>query len=621
MKLRISSLGLALVLGLGIGVLSAPGLPRADEPSRVEAVNISPLVRDHRAAVFFFYWYDVTTGAHTANPDGSDSLTDHPADVYWDIFSYKDPLWFRQELLDMRAAGIDIVLPVFWGSDAESAWAITGLQNLVAVEEALRADGSDPPKIGMFFDTSALPQQNGGRNPDLTTPSGRNIFYGMISKFYSLVPSELRAEMGGRPLIYLYSAFFTQKYDQAFFDLVGQKFEQDFGSRPFIVRESSWLGVTTDGEYAWGTAILGPRIFGPSAGLGPGFDNTAVSPPAPRLFRDRECGEFYTDGWEAVIDSGAKQVVVETWNEFHEATDICFSREYGRRFIDMTRESIRRWREAEPPPADAVWLVLGRAPRLHGLHPAANGGDGAWGTSFLVGREAASPDSGAASPSHYIYLSVRDDFVYARATEAWVTVEYLDSGSAEWRVEYDGSPGPYTATESVKPQNSGLWKTRTFHLPNAFFGGRENFGADLRLVSKAGPAEPKNAFSRVWVSLVPPPGQPPSLSGWADLSLPAGSTLFIPVTAGNPEGLPLQLTLDRGPAFCRLVDHGDGTGTLIFLPAAADIRDCAYRVRVLASDPGQPALADAQTLFLTVVPEAIAQDSAPNPERFRSPVP
>lgn len=613
MKFRIPSIGLALALGLGIGLRPGLAVHRPDGLPQAAAMNVSPLVRDHRAAAFFFYWYDITTGAHTTNPDGSDSLTDHPADIYQDIFSYKNPLWFRQELLDMRAAGIDIVLPVFWGSDAEAHWAVPGLQNLVAVEETLLVQGYDPPRIGMFFDTSSLPQQNGGRFPDLTTSSGRLLFYAMIAKFYGIVPRELRAEVGGRPLVYLYSAYFAQHYDQVLFDFIAQSFEQEFGSRPFIVRESSWRGVATDGEYAWGTAITGPRIFGPSAGLGPGFNNSAVSPPAARQVRDRECGEFYTDGWEAIIDSGAKQVAVETWNEFHEATDICFSREYGRRFIDMTRENIRRWSEAGPPPSDAGWLVLGRSPNLHGLHPAANGGDGAWRTTFLAGREAASPDSDAASPSHFIYLDVRDDFIFARTTEVWVTVEYLDSGSAEWWVEYDGTPGHYTQTPKVKPQNTGLWKNRTFHIPDAFFGGRESYNADLRLASNAGPAEMKNYFSRVWVSLVPLPGQPPNLTGWADLSLPAGITLGIPVSASNPEGHPLQLTLDRGPSFCRLVDNGNGTGTLLFSPTAVDIRDCPYRVRVLASDPSQPALTDAQTLFLTIAPETGGPDSDPGP--------
>ncbi len=603
------SIALALALTLGLFVPAAPvaGRPPAG-PVTTESL---PVVRDQRAVTYFFYWYDATTGLHTRNPNGSDSLTNHPADLYAPFFSYKNPLWVRQELLDMKAAGIDVVLPVFWGSDHEQFWAVPGLETIVAVEQFLRLQGQNPPKIGMFFDTSALPQQNGGQKVDLTTPSGRLIFYGMIAKFFSLVPAELRAEVGGRPIIYLYIAFFAQAYDQALFDFVGQSFERDFGVRPFIVRESSWRGVTTDGEYAWGTASLGPRVFGPSASLGPGFDNSAVAAPPERIVRDRECGEFYQDGWELVIDSGAKQVAVETWNEFHEATDVAFSREYGRGYIDLTRENLRRWRESPPPESGVVWLALGRSPKLHGLHPAANGGDGTWTASFTAGREAAAPETGPPAFSQFIYLRVRDDFLFARTTAVRVAVEYLDSGTASFWVEYDGAAGAYTRTAAIRPQGTGAWRSHTFDIPDAFFGGRQNFDADLRLATSAGPGTPGTAFSRVWVSLAPLPSSAPILSGWPDLTLPPGSNLGIPVSAKAADGHPLRMSLDRGPAFCRLVDYGNGTGTLILSPSAVDVRPCPYRVRVLVTDESQPALQDAQTLYLTV-------GLSPSPDRVRS---
>jgi hypothetical protein len=590
------SLAFALALGIVFPAASVDARPAADPP----AAETAPVVRDQRAATFFFYWYDAATGLHTRNPNGSDSLTDHPADLYAPFFSYKDPLWIRQELLDMRAAGIDVVLPVFWGSDHERFWAMPGLQNIVAVEQFLLVQGLHPPRVGMFFDTSALAQQNAGMPLDLTTASGREVFYGMIADFFALVPAELRAEVGGRPIIYLYIAFFAKAYDQALFDFVERSFERDFGVRPFIVRESSWTGVATDGEYAWGTALLGPRVFGPSASLGPGFDNSAVALPSGRIIRDRECGEFYQDGWEAVIDSGAKQVAVETWNEFHEATDIAFSREYGRSYIDLTRENLDRWRAAPPPETGVVWVALGRSPKLHGLHPAANGGDGTWAASFMAGREAAAPVTGPPSPSQFIYLTVRDDFLYARVTEAYVTVEYLDSGTAGWWVEYDGAGGPYTRTAAVRPEGTGEWKTRTFRLPDAFFGGRENFDADLRLASAAGPGAPGVAFSRVWVSLAPLPASAPFLDGWADLTVLSGVNLGLPVTAVDAEGHPLRMSLDRGPSFCRLVDYGNGAGTLILSPSSGDVRPCPYRVRILVTDESEPSLEDAQTLYLTV---------------------
>lgn len=603
MKPPVPSFALVLAVGLALS-LGSPATPPAGPsvtPQSVgPAVGAPPVVRDQRLATFFFYWYDITTGAHIRNPDGSDALTDHPPDLYLRFFSYRDPLWFQEELQDMRSAGVDIVLPVFWGSDQESSWAEPGLENLVSAEELLLSQGDHPPKIGMFFDTSALRQQNGGPFPDLTTSAGRVLFYDMIARFFALVPADLRAEIGGRPVIYLYISYFAKAYDQGLFDFVYQSFEQEFGVRPFIVRESSWQGVTTDGEYSWGTALAGPRVFGPSGDLGPGFNNAAVATAVSRLYRDRECGEYYRDGWEAIIDSGAKQVAVETWNELHEGTDIAVSREYGRQYIDLTRESLRLWRQSAPPEQGVTWTELGRSPKLHGLHPAANAGDGTWITSFQAGREAAAPDSAGPSPAHYIYLNVRDDFIYSRKAEVWITVEYLDAGHAAWWVEYDGTAGPYSRTEPVTPQDSGLWKTRTFHVLDAYFDGRENFDADLRLATSAGPGPARSWFSRVWVSPAVLPGAAPSLDGWADLTVPPGASVGLPVTVVNPQGHRLSLGLDRGPSFCRVVDYGNGSGVLLASPRPADARECPYRVRVLVSDLDQPALADAQTLFLKV---------------------
>src|SRR4030042_1126476 len=39
----------------------------------------------------FFYWYDIDTGSHIVDGDGSDALTTHPADM--DDLSYKPPSW------------------------------------------------------------------------------------------------------------------------------------------------------------------------------------------------------------------------------------------------------------------------------------------------------------------------------------------------------------------------------------------------------------------------------------------------------------------------------------------------------------------------------------------------
>ncbi len=41
----------------------------------------------------YFYWYDVYSGAHVRNADGSDAMTTHPPDSSMADLSYKSPNW------------------------------------------------------------------------------------------------------------------------------------------------------------------------------------------------------------------------------------------------------------------------------------------------------------------------------------------------------------------------------------------------------------------------------------------------------------------------------------------------------------------------------------------------
>ncbi len=160
---------------------------------------------DRLAAAYYFYWYDIYSNLHFIDPDGSDALTDHPPEEYLANFSYKKVEWHHRELLDMMAAGIDIILPVYWGSEQELYWSRLGLQKLIQAEQAMIQEGLNPPKIGMFYDTTALMQQNGDVKPDLTTAVGKQLFYQMIADFFHEVPVDVWALIDDMPIVWLYT--------------------------------------------------------------------------------------------------------------------------------------------------------------------------------------------------------------------------------------------------------------------------------------------------------------------------------------------------------------------------------------------------------------------------------
>ncbi len=285
----------------------------------------------------YFYWYDIHTKSHILDADGSDALTDHPPTL--DGVSYREPTWHRQQLRDMAVAGIDVALPVYWGTPgAPDCWSDVGLPPMVQARQELTQGGEAVPRLGLFYDTSTLQYNPQHYHVDLRTAAGRRWFYGTIRNFFSLVPPADRACVDGRPLVLLYAPAFAAGVDEQLLPAVRQMFRRDFGSDLFLVKMEGWPGEA-DSVYNWGGAIQ-PQYLSTVA-LGPGYDHSAVPGRTP-LVRDRENGLFYIRAWERLLAEGVARrpnmVHVETWNEWHEGTDICESKEYGRTYIDLTRK-------------------------------------------------------------------------------------------------------------------------------------------------------------------------------------------------------------------------------------------------------------------------------------------
>src|SRR6476619_990510 len=176
----------------------------------------------------------------------------------------------------------------------------------------------------------------------------------------------------GKPIVFLYSASFAVAHDQSCIDYLRTTFARDFGGHtPYIVREISW-NVKSDQVYAWGGA-LGLKNPG-VASLGPGYDHSAVPGRTP-LIVNRENGKFYEENWLKLLRRPSSFVMVETWNEFHEGTDVCESKEYGRQYIDLTKKYVQLFKRGWSPPwpkgsytaAKSVSIVFGNKKEERGL--------------------------------------------------------------------------------------------------------------------------------------------------------------------------------------------------------------------------------------------------------------
>ena len=320
------------------------GLKPADIKPAVTWADDRPV-----AGTYFFYWYDVNTKEHWVNPDGSDALVDHPADP--NGYSYRNVDWWQRELRDVTAAGIDFIAPVYWGVPAQYEkgpfqWSFEGLKHLAAAWDRLAKAGRRPPQVALFYDTSTLRHNGTGRHVDLRTPDGKAWLYTTIRDFFSLIPPRMWAMRKGGPIVFLYSAAFAKAQDPKAFDYVRRRFREDFAAAPYLIREVSWQGQA-DAVYAWGGA-LGLKVHSIAA-LGPGYDHHAVPGRRPLIVKRRD-GAFYRENWQKLLALPAqrrpKTVMIETWNELHEGTDICATKEYGRKYIQLTAEWIRRYKQS-----------------------------------------------------------------------------------------------------------------------------------------------------------------------------------------------------------------------------------------------------------------------------------
>jgi hypothetical protein len=480
------------------------------------AIAVGSLLAQEPATVgtHYFYWYKWPTehfGEPGApGPEGHAHHFERPQQV-----DYEDPAWHRDNFRAMGAAGIDAALPVYWGAPGaydrpNLAFSRRGLPAMVTALEELAARGTPAPKLGLFYDTSTLANDVRGAAPrggkaDLTTDAGRTLFCRTVVEYFEAIPGRHRARHRGGVLVVLYVSGFAAAWDRTLGAALRAAFAQHFaGDRLCLIADASWGDIGQDLTTAWGAALWGPQLHPGVAQLGPGYDDRAV-PGRRTPLREREDGAFYGWSWQQALRHRPELVLLETWNEMHEGTELCRSRELGDRYLELTRTWIGRlrqgadpgapialrWPEPQPTP-DRSWGgeaaganevacdFAGGQPAVRGLR-AVRCEDGAFVHRDGVLQAAAVPDGCA----NYLYFQVSDAFAFdveqdfelvvtRRAGDAVV----LEFDSHDPRGVFRGS---YTACRPASVEARGEWTVERYELGRARFANRQNGGADLRL--------------------------------------------------------------------------------------------------------------------------------------------
>ncbi|HEY1013015.1 MAG TPA: glycoside hydrolase family 99-like domain-containing protein [Herpetosiphonaceae bacterium] len=79
----------------------------------------------------------------------------------------------------------------------------------------------------------------------------------------------------------------------------------------------------------------------------PGYDDRKLR---GGHYRDREGGAYYRAGWDTARSYNPRAVIVTSWNEWLEGSQIEPSASYGNQYLDITRDKIREFRAPTPAP-------------------------------------------------------------------------------------------------------------------------------------------------------------------------------------------------------------------------------------------------------------------------------
>jgi hypothetical protein len=261
-----------------------------------------------------------------------------------------DPAHLRRQVAAARAAGLDGFAVSWWGREREDP------RVLGAIFREARGEGL---VVAPYYETGELwPRGAAGVAADLDALLAR----------HGGEPAWLR--VGDAPVVFLYA---SHRLRPPAWDAVRARLAAR-DRRVFLVADvprpdwletrPGWLGrfdalhVYTpvgflarrrDLDATYRTLAELARAAGRPfvAAVAPGFDDRRIRDPGTLV--ERADGATYDATWRAALAARPAAVLVASWNEWHEGSEIEPSREHGARYLARTREWAERFRRSRPP--------------------------------------------------------------------------------------------------------------------------------------------------------------------------------------------------------------------------------------------------------------------------------
>ncbi|RLE85911.1 MAG: hypothetical protein DRJ67_08230 [Thermoprotei archaeon] len=312
---------------------------------------------------FYYPWYGNPAGPshrwfHWNNPPGVAyesiaAATDYPLMGPYDSW---DARVVKAHIAMAKAAGIDGFICSWWGINTFEDIAFARILNVAKKEN--------------FYVTIYYESVRELSEDDMV----RELSY--VLKKYSSHPAFLKID--GKPAIFIY-AVETKGRSLAFWRRVLERVGEKTNIDAVYIGDTYNLSFLTvfEGLHTYNPIWIENhnevyrelsekvKSFAPLSGglrrfwcatVAPGYDDRKIRKPGKYVSR-RE-GAYYEKTWRAAIDSGADLVLICTWNEWHEGTEIEPSREYGFKYLDLTRRFAEEYKNITLPLAPAPELSL-----------------------------------------------------------------------------------------------------------------------------------------------------------------------------------------------------------------------------------------------------------------------
>ena len=299
-----------------------------------------PLPSPHRDRLVLAHWYPWWDPAAWASPQ----LLDQPLRLY----STDSAADVARNMQDVARAGIDAVIVSWQGSEVGGGWNLRRLRYVL--------DGAQQAGLKVTVNLETLAANRVGREGATPDPDVLTAWIVELVDTLATHPAWLKVD--GRPVILAYVWGFAG--DETWRTVLNRV--RTGGRNPLMIADSTnpahlsladglatysgtlfspdvgTLMRTTvsavRAHHLLGAAYGGPRIA--AATVMPGYDETRLVGRSGRVV-SRVDGEFYDRQWQAALASGADWVVISTWNEWAENTQVEAGQRFGELYVWRTR--------------------------------------------------------------------------------------------------------------------------------------------------------------------------------------------------------------------------------------------------------------------------------------------